>query len=319
MQTKPGRDRQYLDNLVEFVNCEFGLGITGINPAARGFYGETWRLDEDGGSYFAKLDYHDDHQIKYQRSFAVMDYLADCGVDFISKIVKPLNGGLCGTFDGAVLGVFEWIDGQNIETDATKAAEYQMLCEIYSHTKPGFHIPAAEFSDYEARRVYRQWKILDSMPKNEITRAALDLLVNYKNILSRHAAQLSKISQLSTSHDFYFTHGDAGGNFVVGGDKNYLVDWDEAMYAPIERDAWVMCCYDWARDLFNETLAKNGIAYELQPLRLAYYCYHMFFHYLGEFLDDVINNSEIKGLRGYLGEEWIFQRLEFAEGIYDNF
>ena len=43
--------------------------------------------------------------------------------------------------------------------------------------------------------------------------------------------------------DFYFTHGDAGGNFFVARNQNFLVDWDEVMYAPIERDAWVMSCH----------------------------------------------------------------------------
>jgi hypothetical protein len=34
--------------------------------------------------------------------------------------------------------VFEWIDGENIETDDTKTSEYQMLSIIYPLTKKGF-------------------------------------------------------------------------------------------------------------------------------------------------------------------------------------
>ena len=69
---------------------------------------------------------------------------------------------------------------------------------------------------------------------------------------------------MQDSSHVYLTHGDAGGNFFVCGNRNYIFDWDEVMYAPLERDAWVMGCYDWARKLFNDTLRANGIPYQLR-------------------------------------------------------
>jgi hypothetical protein len=60
-----------------------------------------------------------------------------------------------------------------------------------------------------------------------------------------------------------------------------------------------MCCRDWARDLFNETLKQNNIQYELRPERLAFYCYHMFFLYLGEFLEDFIVHGKREEIENY--------------------
>ena len=115
--------------------------------------------------------------------------------------------------------------------------------------------------------------------------------------------------------DFYLTHGDAGGNFYVGKERNYIFDWDEAMYAPLERDAWVMGCYDWARKLFNDTLKENGIPYQLRMERLAFYCYHMYFFYLGEFLMVHPLSDQSQSILEYLENGWAKYRVGFADTL----
>ena len=94
--------------------------------------------------------------------------------------------------------------------------------------------------------------------------------------------------------------------------RRFLVDWDEAMYAPLERDAWVMGCYPWARTLFNKTLKENGIPYELRLERLAFLCYHMFFFYLGEFLACMPYWDMSSRIKDYFENGWILERLKFA-------
>lgn len=87
------------------------------------------------------------------------------------------------------------------------------------------------------------------------------------------------------------------------------------MYAPLERDAWVMGCYDWARRLFNDTLQANGIDDRLCPERLAFYCYHMFFFYLGEFLQVHPMQDKSQRIREYFEDGWILSRIRFADTI----
>jgi hypothetical protein len=86
------------------------------------------------------------------------------------------------------------------------------------------------------------------------------------------------------------------------------------MYAPLERDAWVMGCRDWARNLFNDILRQNNIQYELRPERLAFYCYHMFFLYLGEFFEDFIVHGQGKSLEEYF-DGYIMERIKYADTI----
>ena len=311
------RDSEYINLLKEFINKKYGIDAITITPANRGYYGETWRLNTANSLYFIKLDYFPRHQKLFQNSLSVVEYFCNSGLDFINKIVKTCNGELYSIFNSAVLGVFEWIDGENIETDDTKIPEYQMLCKIYPLTKQGFNIPTIAFSSEMADRFYEKWNTLKSAPSSESNDAVLALLKQHNERLSHCFSRLSHFASLcknDTSH-FYITHGDAGGNFFVSDNRNYIVDWDEVMYAPLERDAWVMCCRGWAKKLFNDTLRKNNIQYELRPERIAFYCYHMFFIYLGEFLEDFIVHDKRKDIEEYFDDSWIEERIKYADKI----
>lgn len=178
-------------------------------------------------------------------------------------------------------------------------------------------IPSASFSDDAAVRFYEQWDALKRAPQTDANRAALDVLERYKAKTDHCAARLAHFAARCRQHPaaFYLTHGDAGGNFFVGNGRNYILDWDEVMYAPLERDAWVMGCYDWARRLFNDTLQANGIDDRLCPERLAFYCYHMFFFYLGEFLQVHPMQDKRQRIRAYFEDGWILSRIRFADTI----
>lgn len=310
------RDKKYIHRLQEAIYDQYGITAADITPANRGYYGETWKVHADS-DFFLKMDYLPFHQKKFQQSLSVIEYLCESGIDFVGKIIKTRHNKLCSDFDTAVIGLFEWIDGKNLETDETKSTEYQMLCQIYLLTKPGLEIPTALFSNDAAIRFYQQWEMLKTAPKTNANYTVLSTFEHFKEEISHCAARLSHFAKLcrQDKNAFYLTHGDAGGNFFIGNGQNYILDWDEAMYAPIERDAWVMGCYDWARKLFNDTLKASGIPYQLRPERLAFYCYHMYFFYLSEFLTvHPISNNNQK-ITEYFTEGWIKNRIKFADTI----
>ena len=311
------RDTEYLHRLKNTICEQYGVEVAEIRPANRGYYGETWKVRGDSGCYFLKMDYLPFHQKKFQQSLSVIDYLCESGIDFVSKIIKTQENQLYCNFDTAVVGLFKWIEGKNVETDQTKKAEYQMLCKVYLLTKPGLEIPTASFSDDAATCFYQQWAMLKSAPKTVANRTVLDIFARFKDEIFYCASRLSHFAEICRKDEraFYLTHGDAGGNFFVANGQNYILDWDEAMYAPIERDAWMMGCYDWARALFNDTLKQHKIPYQLRPERLAFYCYHMYFFYLGEFLTVHPISDNSQKITDYLENGWIKSRIKFADTI----
>jgi Ser/Thr protein kinase RdoA (MazF antagonist) len=317
MYSKLDRDAAYTDGLLSFIRREYSFAPVSITPAKRGYYGETWRLNTAVRSYFIKLDYSAAHKDLYERSFHIMEHLANHGIDFISRIVKTADGRLSARYDRAVLGVFDWIDGENIQNERTKIAEYQMLARIYTVPYEGLTLPREEFSTESSDLFYKQWNRL----KCDNTSHILDLLEKHRELLRYRAERLKRFSKLCAadkSH-FYITHGDAGGNVIVSAERYFIVDWDTPTLAPPERDAWFCLYWDWAIAAFNNELQKNGITYTLRTERLAYYCYHSFFLYLTEHLDTYFGIGDRNGaVTEHLSEyfnSWIEEEIKYADKI----
>lgn len=309
------RSDDYKQQLLDFIRREYGIDAIGIYPAKRGFFGETWRLDTSSKYYFLKLDYSAKHQDIYERSFPVVEHLCNHGIDFISRIIKTTDGKLSVRYDGAVLGMFDWVDGENIETDETKIPEYRMLAKIYAVPSCGLSILHEDFSGRSADRFFKQWHELDD------TRLCSFFEKNRTDFEHR-AKRLKHYTGLcrGDTTGFVITHGDAGGNMIVNGDKYTIIDWDEPILAPPERDAWNMLCYDgkdWPGCAFHKALRENNISYTLRPERLAYYCYYYFFYYLTEFLDGHKPDETMREIElRYLNSGWIENRIGYADKMF---
>ena len=303
------RSDEYKSELLEFIKREYGVECSEITPARRGFYGETWRVNKASTSYFVKLDYSP-HQDKYERSFPVIERICDHGIDFISRIKKTTDGRLSTRFDGAVLGMFDWIDGENIQTNATKIPEYQMLAKVYTVPAHGLSISREEFSDISADKFFEQWNTLED-------KQLQSLLEKNRAKLEHRASRLKHFAKLcqGDTAGFFITHGDAGGNFLVSGDKYFIVDWDEPLLAPPERDAWVMCSQGWARDAFHYALRQSNIVHSLRSERLAYYCYHYFFYYLTSYLDGYKPKKTVCEIEEYI-DGWMEGSMRYADGNF---
>ena len=306
MYSNVKRSDEYKNRLLDYIRNEYGIEAVSITPAKRGFYGETWRLDAVDTSYFLKLVYPAVHKPVYARSFSLVQHLCDHGIDFISRVVKTANGKLFTQFDGAILGVFDWIDGENVQNDKTKVQEYRMLAKVYTVSPIGISIPQEDFSGNSVDKFFEQWKTLQD-------KQLCSLFEKNRTKIEHRAARLKRFSSLcrgDTTH-FVITHGDAGGNVIETGNRYYIVDWDNAVLAPIERDAWFGMGWDWMMPAFNDALRENGIDYTLRSERLAYYCYDFFFFYLNAYLDA---STQADTVEEYI-DGWIAESFKYADEI----
>ena len=302
------RSDEYKQQLLEFIKREYGIDSVGVYPAKRGFYGETWKIDAVDCSYFVKVVYPAAHKSVYESSFPIIDHINRHGIDFISQIVKTNKGRLSEQFDGAVLGVFEWIEGVNRQDEESKIREHQALAKVYTVPTEGLFIPRESFSTESADTFFRQWAALP-------TDTTLNTLFErHRAKIEHRAIRLRLFSERCRNDDasFFITHGDAGGNFIVGCAKDYIVDWDAPILAPPERDAWFCMNWDWAIKAFHDALRQNGIDYVLRQERLAYYCYHMFFFYLNAYLDSFTQIGVASGVEDYMND-WIEESFRYAD------
>jgi hypothetical protein len=275
-------------------------------------------LNAGNHSYFLKLDYSAAHQGIYERSFPIVEHLRNHGIGCISRIIKAKDGRLSVRYDGAVLGLFDWIEGENVENEKTKIAEYGILGKIYTVPANDLSICRDDFSTAGSDEFFRQLERL-KRGTDDASLGVLAIINQYRDRLYHRAERLALFAERckpDNSH-FYITHGDAGGNVIVSENNYIIVDWDDPRLAPPERDAWFCLYWDWAMAVFNETLRVNGINYKLRPERLAYYCYHSFFFYLTEYMDSFFSIGDKEGtfsnvLTGFFNG-WIENEIQFAD------
>jgi len=332
MYSRVVRDQAYQERLVTFLRDAYGLPVAAVQPAARGFFAETWQATTLAGErYFVKADHSPSHQGRFEASLPVVDHLIRHGIGFIPRPVWTAHGDLSCRMDGAVIAVFEWIDGANVETDETKPLEYALLAQVYAVPADGLALPVEDFAGASADDVHRLWRQLEWRSRdqgNEDDQSALGMLNRVREALAGRANRLQHVAGLCQPDrsGFRITHGDAGGNLLLDSSRYAIVDWDEAMYAPPERDAWVMCCRDrpnrqWAQDLFEGALRTGDVPYALRPERLAYYAYSQYFFYLAEILQAYLDTGNPGRVATYLagadtwGDAWITECLRYADTL----
>jgi len=49
------RGEKYKSRLTDFIRREYGIVATSITATKRGFYGETWKVNDENSQYFLKL------------------------------------------------------------------------------------------------------------------------------------------------------------------------------------------------------------------------------------------------------------------------
>lgn len=103
-----------------------------------------------------------------------------------------------------------------------------------------------------------------------------------------------------TSFELHLTHGDAPGNIIQTANNDlYLIDWDDVLLAPIERDLWSHHGDPLLRQYYPN-YTKSELAY-------SYYVLRRFLDDLSGFLDEIFRESSSE-----------VEILENAEGIKND-
>ncbi|MGH2586529.1 MAG: phosphotransferase family protein, partial [Dehalococcoidia bacterium] len=92
------------------------------------------------------------------------------------------------------------------------------------------------------------------------------------------------------------THGDGlGDNVIAGSDgRLYLVDWDELMLGPPERDTWFYLSNTAAGEAFLERYRMTFPDYHPDPLRYTFYLYRRFFEDLLGYVERILESPLVE-------------------------
>jgi hypothetical protein len=110
----------------------------------------------------------------------------------------------------------------------------------------------------------------------------------------------------------YLTHGDAFGNIIMNVDKLSIIDWDDLILAPLERDVWFFADNEEVIKIYSE----NFNNFEVNIDVVKYYVYYRFFDDLVGFLELLEENPKDKEIEKIIKDiekdciNWTYRLIE---------
>jgi spectinomycin phosphotransferase len=234
------------EKIIACLRDAYGLQIAEIMflPLGADAYAGVYRaMTTDGTPYFVKLRSRNFDTI----SVEVPKFLSDSGISQIIAPIATVSGTLSaqlGEFHVILYPFIEGVNGWKVALSDTQWKIYgQTLKHIHSLKLPrtlADHIPRETYSPYWRERVRQfQAQAEDTVFAEPVAAGLAQFLKEKKrNIghLIQRAEDLGAVLQNQTT-DNVLCHSDIHlGNLLINGETFYIVDWDQPILAPKERD-----------------------------------------------------------------------------------
>jgi len=300
------RDKKYLENLKSSIEDNYLIKINNIEEGSRGFDGETWILYTDDEKLFVKIDYSANNTKKLLKSLRVINFLNDSGIDYVNELILNKDQKTHITFNKKTLAIFKFIDGE-IDYQYPYLKIMELLLPIY---KLNFKRSKIKKEDFKIKRLIKDLR--NKLEKLKADNKANKVINKYEIKINDYIFNLKKHYQLIDKKGLkVITHSDACVNVMVG-DTIKLIDWDDAMITPPERDCWFFMDYPEKIEDINKFFKKNKFDYELSKEMLLYYGYKMALIYLNDNLDKYLELKDKNLLNDIkdIFEGWVNKKIE---------
>lgn len=286
------------EKIISCLSESFRIPVGGIDFLPVGNDSNSWlfRVNTDNEKYFLKVK----KGITYEPSVIVPRYLKDEGIDQVVAPIPTKAGGLWEKVDNFALTLYPFIDGETgmkVGMSENQWIEFgSVLKKIHSSSlsselvkqvkKENFSpkwsklveelqtkIDSNQFTDSFQKELTSFWK-----EKNEEIRTIIIRLEELGNLLR------------TQSLDFVLCHTDIHTANILLDNQNkmFIVDWDNPLFAPKERDLMFVVGAK-EEQLFFSGYGKSSI----NQLALAYYRYEWAAQEIGDYGERVFLNNDV--------------------------
>lgn len=282
-----------MEKLEEIISQHYGFTIQNITPGPRGFVALTYIIDTPAERYFAKVIRISRYSENIEAGLPILRELYESGIGQINYPIPATNGRLSVTFDGNILIVYNFIDGE-WTFDYDFEAYVALLAKIHQAAiraplirepfdiSPVVNALRRELNDLE--------KSTYSNPDQHKLQA---IIAEYRHELIDDMAKFDALVQhlrQDTRIPFILTHGDAPGNILQAGDgRLYMIDWDDMMFAPRERDTWFHVGTNQGKSEFLPLYQRYFPAYQVDSRLFAFYLYKRYFEDIEGWCDKILD------------------------------
>ncbi len=234
------------ESIVACLKDEYNLPVSGITflPLGADLNTAVYRADiKDGSSLFVKLRKGSFNEI----SVTLPRFLSDQGIAHIIPPLPARDGRLWVNFVDYRLILYPYIegrDGYEVDLSDRQWIEYgQTLKRIHDVSLPAELTRLIKQESYSPYWREELKKHLERIEKETFTDPIAARLAEFLNArrgqvldLIQRTASLA-LSLRDQPRDFVLCHSDIHpGNLLINADDFYIVDWDDPILAPIERD-----------------------------------------------------------------------------------
>lgn len=271
--------------IIDCLNTCYGIAVNALMllPLGADMNASIYKAEAyEGPSYFVKLKRG--HQ--YDMSVAILALLQASGIHQIIPPIKATDGQLTQSFNDFTLTVYPFINGQNgfchNLTEDQWIALGKVLRQIHEIDVPSSIKDLIRKETYSGkwREVVRSFDahIERNLIGDETTLKLQAFMREHKAVIHRLVDQAESLSQKiqKQSSEYVLCHSDIhGGNVLIDGNGAiYIVDWDEPIMSPKERDLMFIgggVANVWnnprEEDFFYKGYGKTSV----NQLNLAYY------------------------------------------------
>lgn len=240
MREKPTLSEQLI---VKCLSHDYGIDVKHLIflPLGADINASVYRAEAKDELYFVKLKRGHHPDIASQ----LVECLHEAGIEGIIPPIKTIHGRLTHRVEDFTLIVYPFVEGQDgfhrRLTDHQWVKLGQALRQVHE-----MNVPPSIQNKIRRETYSSQWRdtvcsLVEAEPVNDKLALKLDKFMKENVLIIRRlidgAEQLSQQLQ-NPSQEFVLCHSDihAGNVLLAGSEIIYIVDWDEPIMAPKERD-----------------------------------------------------------------------------------
>jgi spectinomycin phosphotransferase len=286
-------DAGAMDRLAALLDSRYGLAVERLEPAPRGWTGETFIADiHSQGRVFVKVYPKERLPPTAAAALSALAEMHRLGMAELSRPIPTTSGALHARLGDDLVVVFEYLDA--VQYPFTFGGERlgDLIARVHQQTERVASPIAREtfeppYADELARTLARARQ---EPASDELRRGLRRYLDGQAAAIADGWAAFGEIARACRAArlELVLTHGDWPFNLLQSADGAiHLIDWDELLLAPAERDTW----FAGAEPAFWRGYRLRRAGQAESGLATAYYVHNRYFEELLGFSQDVLGHD----------------------------
>ncbi len=285
-----------MDQAAELLRNRYGLDVERLEAAPRGWTGETYAATtRDGARYFVKVYPRDRLPPTAVPALPVLAELHCVGLSEVSRPIPATSGALYERLGDDLAVVFAYLDAAPFAFTFGGDRLGDLLARVHQQTERlSSPITRETFASLSADAL---WGTVESARQehasDEPRRGLRRFLDEQETAIAEGWAVFEEIARAcrATTFEMVVTHGDWPFNLLQSESGTlYLIDWDELLLAPAERDTW----YVGDDPAFWRSYRSRRAGHAESALATAYYIHHRYFEELISFAGEILGDGPLE-------------------------